>query len=146
MRLEFKLTLFSLFILQPFISIASHGLSIRIPSESATVSVPITVTWTLDDGDPSSFGLMEKDLDDGTIGSVAAVDAGSESSGFAELTFGKTGQFVIQGIQQQSLTMGETPFTIGGAPPQIGVVPDIPGGSDFQPTSTTFTFTHQSSR
>ncbi|KAJ4486519.1 hypothetical protein C8J55DRAFT_19776 [Lentinula edodes] len=64
---------------------------IRVPQTSATIFVPITVTWSLSNGDPTSFGLMEKDVDDGTIGSVVAVNAGSSSIGNAELTFVKAG-------------------------------------------------------
>ncbi|KAJ3889507.1 hypothetical protein GG344DRAFT_78723 [Lentinula edodes] len=75
---------------------------IRVPQTSATIFVPITVTWSLSNGDPTSFGLMEKDVDDGTIGSVVAVNAGSSSVGNAELTFVKAGQYVIQGILQLS--------------------------------------------
>ncbi|KAJ3725487.1 hypothetical protein C8R42DRAFT_444896 [Lentinula raphanica] len=100
------------------------GLSIQLPQTFATVSVPITVTWTLSAGDPISFGLMEKDINDESIGEIVPVDAGSSFSGTAELTFTKIGQFVIQGIKQQSLASGETPDPIGGAP-QIGVVQGV---------------------
>ncbi|KAJ3769088.1 hypothetical protein FB446DRAFT_749330 [Lentinula raphanica] len=100
------------------------GLSIQLPQTFATVSVPITVTWTLSAGDPISFGLMEKDINDESIGEIVPVDAGSSFSGTAELTFTKTGEFVIQGIRQQFLASGETPDPIGGAP-QIGVVQGV---------------------
>ncbi|KAJ4481353.1 hypothetical protein C8R41DRAFT_841939 [Lentinula lateritia] len=108
---------------------------IRVPQTSATIFVPITVTWSLSNGDPTSFGLMEKDVDDGTIGSVVAVNAGSSSIGNAELTFVKAGQYVIQGIQQLSLAPGETPESTGGAP-QIGVVENTSLINNPQPSST----------
>ncbi|KAJ3993977.1 hypothetical protein F5050DRAFT_1777744 [Lentinula boryana] len=97
------------------------GLDIQVSQSSATVSVPITVTWSLSASDPTSFGLMEKDLDDGTISEIVRISAGFSSSGDAELTFAKTGQFVVQGIKQQSLASSEIPDPIGGAI-QIGVV------------------------
>ncbi|KAJ3731216.1 hypothetical protein DFJ43DRAFT_433264 [Lentinula guzmanii] len=97
------------------------GLDIQASQSSATVSVPITVTWSLSAGDPTSFGLMERDLDDGTIRDIVRISAGFSSSGDAELTFANAGQFVVQGIKQQSLASSETPDPIGGAI-QIGVV------------------------
>ncbi|KAF8829941.1 hypothetical protein HHX47_DHR2000084 [Lentinula edodes] len=107
-RCPLRPILLLLVLLQTFTFVVSFN--IRVPQTSATIFVPITVTWSLSNGDTTSFGLMEKDVDDGTIGSVVAVNAGSSSVGNAELTFVKAG-----------LAPGETPEPTGGAP-QIGVV------------------------
>ncbi|KAJ3912988.1 hypothetical protein F5877DRAFT_84232 [Lentinula edodes] len=88
-RCPLRPILLLLVLLQTFTFVVSFN--IRVPQTSATIFVPITVTWSLSNGDPTSFGLMEKDVDDGTIGSVVAVNAGSSSVGNAELTFVKAG-------------------------------------------------------
>ncbi|KAJ4485191.1 hypothetical protein J3R30DRAFT_1322915 [Lentinula aciculospora] len=100
------------------------------------------MTWILSGGDPTTFGLIEKDLNDRSISAIVAVHAGSSSSGTAEMTFMKTGQFVVQGISQLSLTPGATLNSIGGAP-QIGVVEDtslnnVQRQTPIVVTSTTF--------
>ncbi|KAJ3878048.1 hypothetical protein F5051DRAFT_240481 [Lentinula edodes] len=132
-RCPLRPILLLLVLLQTFTFVVSFN--IRVPQTSATIFVPITVTWSLSNGDPTSFGLMEKDVDDGTIGSVVAVNAGSSSVGNAELTFVKAGQYVIQGILQLSLAPGETPEPTGGAP-QIGVVENTSLINNPQPSST----------
>ncbi|KAE9387722.1 hypothetical protein BT96DRAFT_927462 [Gymnopus androsaceus JB14] len=83
-------------------SSAAECIEIKLPQGSATVSVPITVTWSLASTDPTAFGLMEKNINLNIIASVAPVDAGSEFSGATALTFDNEGQFVIQGITQPS--------------------------------------------
>ncbi|KAJ3839398.1 acetyl-CoA synthetase-like protein [Lentinula raphanica] len=103
-------------------------LSIQLPQTFATVSVPITVTWTLSAGDPISFGLMEKDINDESIGEIVPVDAGSSFSGTAELTFTKIGQFVIQGIKQQS-TSNSSPL------PTVVITTIVTTTSSLSPTS-----------
>ncbi|KIK53875.1 hypothetical protein GYMLUDRAFT_264935 [Collybiopsis luxurians FD-317 M1] len=123
----------------------TNGLTVHAPI-SATALVPVTVTWTLSNGDPTLFGLVEKDIDNSATVSIVPVDAGGESSGLATLTFPTAGEYVIQPIQQQSLEPGETASSIGGAP-QIEIVkqsdpngvgqPSIPFISiTISPTST----------
>ncbi|KAH7868841.1 uncharacterized protein C8R40DRAFT_1074464 [Lentinula edodes] len=94
-RCPLRPILLLLVLLQTFTFVVSFN--IRVPQTSATIFVPITVTWSLSNGDPTSFGLMEKDVDDGTIGSVVAVNAGSSSVGNAELTFVKAGINTVSG-------------------------------------------------
>lgn len=72
-------------------STIAESLSIELPQGSATVSIPITVTWSLAKTDPTAFGLMEKDIDNNVIASVTPVQAGSASIGVAELTFSSEG-------------------------------------------------------
>ncbi|KAF5379258.1 hypothetical protein D9757_010683 [Collybiopsis confluens] len=124
-----------------FLTSTTDGFSIQIPQLTATAGVPFTVAWSLGPGDPTSFGLLEKDINNGEITSIIPVNAGAESSGFAGLTFPTAGQYVIQGILQQSLLVGETGSSIGGAP-QVGVIGAIStslGENNVQPDPSSST-------
>jgi hypothetical protein len=58
---------------------------------TVTSGFPATATWFLDHGDPSSFGLMQRSLQDDQIKGVTGVSNGGASSGTVQITFNSVG-------------------------------------------------------
>jgi hypothetical protein len=57
-----------------------------------TSGLPATATWFREHGDPSSFGLMQRNLQDDQVKGVTAVSNGEgASSGTAQITFNEVG-------------------------------------------------------
>jgi hypothetical protein len=59
---------------------------------TVTSGFPATATWFLDHGDPSSFGLMQRSLQDNQVKGVTGVSNGEgASSGTVQITFNQVG-------------------------------------------------------
>ncbi|KAF8180562.1 hypothetical protein K438DRAFT_1976748 [Mycena galopus ATCC 62051] len=110
-----------------FFVASTRAITLSLPStfDSGTVSVQ----WTLSDGDPTSFGLMQRNLGpSNAIISVTPVEnEEGANSGTISVLFPTSGQILLSPIAQLSLAAGDTPDELD-AGPQLTVNP----GSDAE--------------
>ncbi|KAJ7303089.1 hypothetical protein DFH08DRAFT_826074 [Mycena albidolilacea] len=119
-------------------------------SRAFTLSLPdklnsgtrVTVQWSRNNADPTSFGLMQRSLQGNQpILSVTPVDnTGGAVSGTVSVLFNTPGQVLLSTIAQLSLSSGEKPNQLS-AGKQLTVVPvlnavNVPGTTTFRTTST----------
>ncbi|KAJ7913754.1 hypothetical protein B0H13DRAFT_2326006 [Mycena leptocephala] len=94
--------LYSLFTLSFFVA---HSLSFSLAGpDTAQSGVLIEFTWTLDDGEPLSFGLMQRSLagDAPILGIDGVTNSAGARTGTALVIFRTTGQIILSGVDQLS--------------------------------------------
>ncbi|KAJ7840857.1 hypothetical protein B0H14DRAFT_1054535 [Mycena olivaceomarginata] len=126
------LTVFLLFF---FVFSLSHAFTLSLPDKLNSGTL-VTVQWSRDNGDPTSFGLMQRSLlGNQPVLSVTPVqNAAGDRSGTADVVFSTSGQVLLAVIAQLSLSSGEKPNQLA-AGKQLTVVP----GSNLVDTTTTRT-------
>ncbi|KAJ6571150.1 hypothetical protein B0H19DRAFT_1064266 [Mycena capillaripes] len=143
--------LYSLFLLSPFVT---HALAFSLTGpDTAQSGEPIEFTWTLDDGDPLSFGLMQRSLaGNAPILEIDGVEnSAGATTGTASVIFGTTGYDPATPPNQlaagKQLTITENTSPGGVVPPPAPLPPTAPTTStttsilNFPPSTTTFTTT-----
>ncbi|KAJ7915922.1 hypothetical protein B0H13DRAFT_1871665 [Mycena leptocephala] len=83
----------------------AHSLSFSLAGpDTAQSGVSIEFTWTLDDGGPLSFGLMQRSLsgDAPILGIDGVTNSAGARTGTALVIFRTTGQIILSGVDQLS--------------------------------------------
>ncbi|KAJ7347903.1 hypothetical protein DFH08DRAFT_866861, partial [Mycena albidolilacea] len=101
----------------------SRAFTLSLP-DKVNSGTPVTVQWSRDNGDPTSFGLMQRSLlGNQPVLSVTPVqNAAGDRSGTADVVFSTSGQVLLAVIAQLSLSSGERPNQLA-AGKQLTVVP-----------------------
>ncbi|KAJ7581558.1 hypothetical protein C8J56DRAFT_960359 [Mycena floridula] len=89
----------------PFILLilASQSLAFRlqIPTSTVISGVVVSVRWTLENGDPFSFGIMQRSLQDDQVKAVTPVENNNlDTTGTVDIVFNSVGQVLLAGIAQ----------------------------------------------
>ncbi|KAF7368313.1 hypothetical protein MVEN_00152600 [Mycena venus] len=144
MRRSSRLYMFPVFLLI-FVEVSRAAFTLSLPDKLDT-GTPVTVQWSRNNADPTSFGLMQRSLQGNQpILSVTPVDnAEGAASGTVSVLFNTPGQVLLAVIAQLSLSSGEKPNQLA-AGKQLTVVPGS-NTLNVPDTDTTTTTTSTSTR
>ncbi|KAJ7489017.1 hypothetical protein FB451DRAFT_1362036 [Mycena latifolia] len=124
--------LYSLFTLSFFFA---HSLSFSLAGpDTAQSGVPIEFTWTLDDGEPLSFGLMQRSLagDAPILGIDGVTNSAGARTGTASVIFGTAGQIILSGVDQLSYNPAIQPYQFSPGK-QLTITENTSPGGVVQP-------------
>ncbi|KAJ7433218.1 hypothetical protein FB451DRAFT_1380461 [Mycena latifolia] len=125
--------LYSLFTLSFFVA---HSLSFSLAGpDTAQSGVPIEFTWTLDDGEPLSFGLMQRSLagDTPILGIDDVTNSAGARTGTASVIFWTAGQIILSGVDQLSYNPAIQPSQFS-AGKQLTITENTSPGGMVQPS------------